>query len=289
MRILNVNSGASGQDRTARAVARAAAVLAIGAALLAAAGAEARTVGPDSAGYSASDATTYTFQDISTTGTRVLVDVDDQVVNAPIGFTFNFYGGAYTGATLSSNGVISFGGGTSQYSNYDLTQNQVTGGPSIFTYWDDLYTRTSSNPLAGVYYQTIGSVGDRQFIVQTIANAYGASQSASINFQTVLSEANGSVLMRYAATSFGNGQDAGASATVGIQGFHVLGQYVQWSYDTPGSILADSSICFSRDGSCAAPIVGGVPEPTTWAMMIGGMSVVGGSVRHRRQRTASLA
>ena len=266
-------------------MARGAAVLAVGAALIAASNAEAA----DSFGYSASSDVDYVFQDITATGTRVLVDRDDGTFSAPIGFTFSFYGAGYTNAELSSNGVISFGPGTAQFSNQSLTTTQIPGGPSIFTYWDDLVTRTSSDPRAGVYYQTIGTAGNRLFIVQEIANAYSSSDSDSINFQTVLSEANGSVLMRYAATSFGNDQDAGASATVGIQGNLLNGQVVQWSHNMAGSIVPDASICFSLGGNCSAPLVGGVPEPATWAMLIAGVGMAGGALRRRKQATVRFA
>ena len=37
------------------------------------------------------------------------------------------------------------------------------------------------------------------------------------------------------------------------------------------------------------PTVGGIPEPTTWAMMIGGFGVVGGSLRRRSAKTAAAA
>lgn len=249
----------------------------------------ATTVGPDTAGYRATDQVTYTFNDITATGTKILAGLDDNEQLVALGMSFTFYGTTYTQAYLSTNGVINFGGFNNQYANTDLTTNQFGGGPGIFTFWDDLYTRGDGN--AGVYYQTIGdTVGSRKFVVQEIANSYAVG-GAVVNFQTVLDEATGDILMRYTQTAFGNANfDHGASATVGIQGVQSLGQYVEWSFNSP--VLQDNeSLCFTRNASaaCAAIVdqpVGGVPEPTTWAMMIAGFGLVGGTMRRRSTKVA---
>lgn len=255
------------------------------AALAFAMGAAADTRGPDSYGYVATDQVVYTFNDIAATGAKVLSNVDDSTVQVSLGMNFNFYGTTYTSANLSSNGVIMFGGSNASYSNYDLTANQFAGGPAIFTYWDDLIT-PDSDPARGVYYETIGATpGSRKFVVQQIANSYSIG-GASINFQTVLDEATGDILMRYTQTVFGNsGFDHGASATVGIQGVQSLGQVVQWSHNQ--SVLQDNqSICFSTSGNaaCTAIVdaVPGVPEPATWAMMILGFGGAGAMIRRAK-------
>jgi hypothetical protein len=249
-----------------------------------AASAHADTRGPDSYGYVATDQVTYTFKDITATGTKVLAGIDDATAQVPLGMDFDFYGATYSSAYLSSNGVIMFGGWNSAYTNYDLTTTQFSGGPAIFTYWDDLLT--TSDAERGVYYETIGATpGSRQFVVQQIANSYSIGGS-SINFQTVLDEASGDILMRYTQTVFGNESfDHGASATVGIQGVQSLGQSVQWSHNQ--AILQDNqSICFTASGNAACNAivdqVSAVPEPATWAMMIVGFGGVGAMVRRNR-------
>lgn len=246
--------------------------------------AQAETRGPDSYGYAATDQVTYTFNDITATGTQVLNGVDDVTAQVSLGMNFNFYGATYSTAYLSSNGVIMFGGPDATYSNYDLTAAQFSGGPAIFTYWDDLLT--TSDPSRGVYYETIGTTpGARQFVVQQIANSYSIGGS-SINFQTVLDEASGDILMRYTQTVFGNsGFDHGGSATVGIQGALPQGQAVQWSYNQP--VLQDNqSICFTTNGSAACNAIvdtlPGVPEPATWGMMILGLGAAGAMIRRAR-------
>jgi hypothetical protein len=88
--------------------------------------ARADTIGPDSFGYTATNQVSFTFSDISGSGTKVLAGVDDGFVLAPLGFSFSFYGTDYSDAFLSTNGLITFTTGTLQFGNVDLT----TSGPS---------------------------------------------------------------------------------------------------------------------------------------------------------------
>jgi hypothetical protein len=256
------------------------AAIAMGIALTA--GAETR--GPDGFGYVATDLVSYTFNDITATGTKILGGVDDNTQLVSLGMNFQFYGTIYNSAYLSSNGVIMFGDGNAQFSNTDLITTQFSGGPAIFTYWDDLLT--TGDDTRGVYYQTIGSTpGSRKFVVQEIANSFGFG-GASINFQTVLDEASGDILMRYTQTVFGNaGIDHGASATVGIQGALQASQALQWSFDQP-ALMDNQSICFTNSGNAACNAIvdapTGVPEPATWAMMILGFVGTGAMVRRRK-------
>lgn len=260
-------------------------------AALAGTSAIAETRGPDTFGYVATDQVNYTFNDITATGTQILSNVDDQTQLVSLGMNFNFYGTTYTQAWLSSNGVIMFGGPNAQYSNQDLTASQFSGGPAIFTFWDDLVTWDDST--RGVYFQTIGTTpGSRKFVVQEIANSYTIGGS-SINFQTVLDEASGDILTRYTQTVFGNASfDHGGSATVGIQGVLGLGQVVQWSVNSP-ALEDNQSLCFTQNPGAACNAIvdapAGVPEPVSWAMMVGGFGLVGGAMRSRRKAAVTFA
>ncbi len=258
-----------------------------------ASGAGATTVGPDTYGYVATDQVNYTFNDIRATGTKVLTGQDDNGLFVDMGMNFSMYGTSYTNAYITTNGTIFFGAANANYTNQNLTTTQVFGTPGIFTFWDDLYTRGDGD--AGVYYQTIGTTpGSRKFVVQEIANSYSVG-GAVVNFQTVLDEATGDILMRYTQTAFGNSNfDNGASATVGIQGVQSLGQYVQWSYNSP-VLQNNESLCFTLNANAACnaivdqPPTSGVPEPATWAMMIGGFGLIGGAMRRRGTKVAFAA
>src|SRR5262249_41491013 len=126
---------------------------------------------PDNRGcYKASDTVAppdgsqpaYSFVDISTTGTGLSLS-DDQVSSAlPIGFSFNFYGTAYTSAFVSSNGFLTFLSGQ--------PNGCCGGGPlpgaglpnaTIAALWTDLYP-----PNGAIYYKTLGSAPSRRFVVQ---------------------------------------------------------------------------------------------------------------------------
>src|SRR5262245_42245017 len=73
-------------------------------------------VGPDAFGYSASTTGAFAFTNI-TTGSRVLVLSDDNVVTVNLGFTFNFYGSNYSSVAFSPNGLMTFGGTSPDFNN----------------------------------------------------------------------------------------------------------------------------------------------------------------------------
>jgi len=56
-------------------------------------------------GYAVDDTIAYNFEDISTTGTPLAL-TDDSVLSFPFGFSFDYYGGAYTSFYVSSNGFL---------------------------------------------------------------------------------------------------------------------------------------------------------------------------------------
>src|SRR5438128_5571056 len=133
--------------------------------------------GTDTAGcYAFSDtiaprdanAPTFSFTDISTTGTQVMgtganaslpLGDDDVSGPLPIGFPFNFYGTGYSQVFVSSNGFLSFL--SEQGSAFHAAHIPSSGVPNaiIAGLWTDL---------AGgkIYYQTLGTTPNRRFIVQ---------------------------------------------------------------------------------------------------------------------------
>lgn len=62
--------------------------------------------------------------------------------------------------------------------------------------------------------------------------------------------------------------------------FDATGQAVRFS------VKGASGTIYDNDGAHAAPVVGGVPEPTSWAMMLAGFGVVGAATRRRRSVAA---
>jgi len=188
----------------------------------------------DTFGYGSLQAP-FAFEDISASGTRVLTNADTKSFSASLGFTFNFYGRSYGDVSFSEDGLVTFGGTSTDFSNDDLTSAAPSGNfPTIAVLWDDWSTRTNVNPGAdAVYYQTLGVPGDQRFIVQW-NNIFGYSTSPSgVTFQAILFEANGKILCQYLDVDSGNVRSDGAQATVGIRDTdgQLNGKHTQWSFN----------------------------------------------------------
>ena len=163
--------------------------------------------------------------DISTTGT-IGPTTDDGTANVPIGFSFNFYGTAYTMATISSNGALVLGGTSIGFTNQCLPV--ATSPPNfIAPFWDDLFP-----PSAGdIRYQTLGAAPSRQFVVRwNVPHIGGFADTLDVTL--VLNEGSNDIQVCYADVGLGLPlEDRGGSATVGIRGGSATNQ-LQFSCNT---------------------------------------------------------
>ena len=249
---------------------------------LAAAPAWAGSVGPDSFGYAATDVA-YSFIDLSTSptaGQRHVLFSDDFPVTVDMGFNFSFYGADYTQVSWSPNGLVTFGGTSSEYDNLDLSGAALVDDlPSIAVFWDDLQYFTTGADRS--YFETFGSSGNQYFVIQwndVVPYNNNTGTSSAGTFQVILFESTGLIVMQYADLDFGDANyDYGASATVGIRdtGGQSNGYNLVWSHD--GAALSD--------GQAIAFGVGITPEPGTMALF--GLGAVGlGAFVARRRRLA---
>jgi hypothetical protein len=166
----------------------------------------------DTYGYrwtdSKSPAPTVSFNwiEISSTGTNSGVTGDDNYGGAfPIGFNFTFYGNVYSTFYLSTNGYITFGSGSWDYTNDNIPS---TNSPNnyIAAYWDDLTTGSGT-----IYYQTTGVEPFRSLVVEYY-HVRPLSYSNLMTFEIMINE-TGDMWLQYLTM---NGM-TGTSATVGVE------------------------------------------------------------------------
>jgi hypothetical protein len=191
------------------------------------------SVGPDAAGYTATDETAYSFVNIAATGIRTLALTDDGTTAAGIGFPFDFYGGTYSDLCISANGYLLFGGCTDAFLNQDLSGAPTPGNrPMIAPLWTDL---TFLRPTAdAVYYETLGAAPARQFVVQW-NRAFPQNAPQPITLQVILSEGSNEIRFQYQTLDAGAGSPGsnGGAATVGICDADgaSTGRCLPWSYN----------------------------------------------------------
>lgn len=169
--------------------------------------------------------TTLPCTDIRTTGTA-LSPSDDDHDYVPIGFSFDFYGSAYTMAAVQSNGTLTFTNAYLTLGNVCLPRTTGTPDRFIAAYWDDL---DPGNPGGNTWHQTTGTAPNRKFIAQWDTERYSSTPNRAV-FQVVLNEGTNNVEVCYPDAVFGSSTyDNGRSATSGIQG---PGSSLQFSCNT---------------------------------------------------------
>jgi hypothetical protein len=191
-----------------------------------------------------------TFIDISGTGTALGLD-DEGVAEITPGFdlTTTLFAGDGTGRVwVSNNGAVGFlgdeGSAGAFYLNTDLPNFALFGGShgvpqALAVYWDDLDSDTGD-----VYYETIGDPGSRVLIIQWQdrphypGDAVIDGDEATFQVQVFEDASSGYAQLLFEDVDFQDpALDNGASATIGYQAGGI-GNTVQWSFNTPGSVQA---------------------------------------------------
>ena len=193
--------------------------------------------GGDVYGYSWTDSNApspsvaFDWIDITGVGVDSMVTGDDQYSLAiPIGFSFPFYGTSYTDVYFSTNGLITFAGGSSAYSNRDIP-NTNTPNLLIAPYWDDLCVDYGTYNDGAIYYQSLGSSPNRQFVVEWW-QVSRLGTSTEMTFEAILNE-TGEIWVQYLDM---NGM-TGSGATIGIENSDgTVGS--KYSYDQ--AVVSDS-------------------------------------------------
>lgn len=184
-----------------------------------------------------------TWVDIAATGTPLNLNDDASVdINTTIGNGM-FPAGV---VRVGSNGAIRFGGaGTSlAFTNaaipasgaYSLT-SQVA-----MPFWDDF--NTAGGTLGNIYWQEVGG----KLIVQWNQARFFGSSTEQATFQVQIPR-GGPVVAQYLYQDVqGVRANGGGSATIGYQSGGLVGNNVQWSFNTAGAVSNGTvlSICYAN-------------------------------------------
>jgi regulation of enolase protein 1 (concanavalin A-like superfamily) len=186
-----------------------------------------------------------------------LSNTDDLAVAVDLGSnSFRYYNAAYSGANqlfVSSNGLLTFGAGSTDYTNLDLSS--TPGVPAIAALWDDLVTNRNSVTDDVVSYQFVDLNGDsvpdrlninwrnvHYFVQQPTSGDDGITFQVSLELNT--GARPGDIVINYTdLNEVGTaGADAGFSATVGIKDSGIQGlNRVLISQDGSGSEFVASN------------------------------------------------
>ena len=165
--------------------------------------------GPDAFGYMWIDSDeaggpAFVWNDITATGTQITGLTDDSYAGpVDLGINFPFYANTYSQVYVGSNGILTFGSGSTSLSNQNIP-DAGTPNDLIAWFWDDMNPGTSGQ----VYYQTIGD----EFVIQfNNYNEYGGT--GQITAQVRLNK-NGNIMLYY--NTITGGLDI-LSATIGIE------------------------------------------------------------------------
>ena len=197
---------------------------------------------PEASARTGSDSYGYTFKDsseagldaswtelIGASGTTTLLTGSTDAGQGPydLPFTFELYENEYTTwGNGGDNGYITLGGAISyQWTSYHIPATQLGNAAVAGAWFDGGFCRTS-NPTAGVYYNTIGTEPNRQFVVQyqdqgawypSVYQCPGAAAANAMTWQIILHEGSNKISVNYKDTDGGYSSD-NEQATTGIQG-----------------------------------------------------------------------
>lgn len=111
---------------------------------------------------------------------------DDGSVQAPLGFTANFYGNSFTNVSVNNNGNVTFGQALSTYTPFDFT---TTGNIIIAPYLADVDTRGGAPNTPVTYGSGVLGDGTKYFCVNWVNVGYYFEHSDKLNsFQLLLTQ-----------------------------------------------------------------------------------------------------
>ncbi|MBS0504779.1 MAG: PEPxxWA-CTERM sorting domain-containing protein [Proteobacteria bacterium] len=243
---------------------------------------------------------------------------DDQATGPQaLGFIANFFGNSRTATYISSNGYVTFNTSQDDYTPVGLGAS-YTGQPIIAAFYADV-----DNEEGGTIGYGSGTFNGRAALGVTWneVGVYGGTSDDKRNtFQLLLVDradtgaGNFDIVFNYDKIQWETGSAGGSNGTNGLGGnsasvgynagtggqantfFQLAGSQTPGSFidGRPFALASNSNVGIAgrylfqvRDGNVTPPP--GVPEPASWAMMIGGFGLLGAAVRRARRTTVVLA
>ncbi|MFW5896661.1 MAG: S-layer homology domain-containing protein [Bacillota bacterium] len=186
-------------------------------------------------------------------------------------FSFPFYGSSYDDFYVTTNGVVSFGGGTGTYTNAHLPAVSYNY-PAVFPFWDDLHPTYSDATDGFILYKRIASdehdnpYDEEVLIVQWTNYGYYASDLVHGTFQVHL-VADGRIVFNYndlVAPERAYGQ----TATIGIQESG-SGPAIELSYNEDAGIRSGTAFMFAWDDDSDAYDYSDAPDASNfWDVLL---------------------
>jgi hypothetical protein len=170
---------------------------------------------------------------------------DNNVSYGPfdIGFSFTYFGNSYTQFYISSNGLVTFGSGSTDASE-DPIPSTRTPNDVIAAFWDDLVIDPSGN----ILYTTVGASPNRKLIVQfrNMGFYYGPTYFGT--FSVILYETINKIQVQYRVLILPSSTTVhGLSATIGIENSDG-NDGVPYAYHDPAAINTGQAISFTPSG-----------------------------------------
>jgi hypothetical protein len=213
---------------------------------------------------------------------------NDDGFSGPIslGFNVDFFGHTYNTLFINNNGSVSFGGGISQY-----VPTGPTGAlqPVISPYFGDVDTRGA---LSGVVHANLSA--NQLVVTWDQVGRFNGRDDLLNSFQLVLRGTDydvpvgeGSIGFFYTTMEWettDTSQNAAVGFGDGLGNSETLESSLQPNLN---QLLQNHSLWFDPNLDVVPPVEG-VPEPSTWAMMMLGFAGIG-FMTYRRRKNAMLA